>query len=236
MKMCRKCGTKLQDNVQMCNICGGTDFLYQRVNSQQRQTNNQQGMNNQQRITNSTPQRTNTQRPVNQQQRINTQGNNQQRMNNQQNQQRINNQQRVNTPNNYNTGNDLQNPYRNYNNLQSPVRNETENGILVDDFGNEINFDTDLDIGDKTKKNRKEKIKEPKVVDPRDITVGGWLILWLKLMIPIFNIVVIFKTLLKDDNNTRKNFIIAYLIMLAISIVISIACSYAISAVLLSSI
>ncbi len=58
------------------------------------------------------------------------------------------------------------------------------------------------------------------------ITIGKWLLLWLQLCVPIWNIILIIKTLTNPhEDPTLKNYIKAYLIMLVISLVLGIASS-----------
>ena len=103
-------------------------------------------------------------------------------------------------------------------------------------------FNTDMpETVDNSKKNKKKEKapKQPKEARPQadaaTVSVKDWLILWFKLIIPILNIIVIIQILTDKNgkyNESIRNYVKAYMIMFAISLVAGLAGSAAVTALI----
>ena len=103
-------------------------------------------------------------------------------------------------------------------------------------------FNTDMPetVDNSKKKKKKEKApKQPKEARPQadaaTVSVKDWLILWFKLIIPILNIIVIIQILTDKNgkyNESIRNYVKAYMIMFAISLVAGLAGSAAVTALI----
>lgn len=243
MKVCKGCLCKLGDDATRCARCGGTILIspqeareyvlaMRRQNGQNIQ-NGQNGQNMQggqmqggqmknpgNQMTNQGAYIQNGQGNVGAGQWQNNQG----PMNNQgMNGQQLNWQ-----------GNSQGGVQPNGQNGQGNSWGNVQQGGMNGQGGQEIQFDPNFDPNQNKGKKKKEKAEAP--VGGYNwpvISIGQWLVTLLLTAIPIVNLVYILKTILnKDENPTKKNYLITVLIYFGIAVVLSIVITAVLSPML----
>lgn len=259
MKYCKRCGMRVDDMTSLCTKCGGMDFMSEeekaRMSNGQAAPNRRPAQNpgmgaNRPVRPNGTqparpqgqPMQGGQQRPMQGGQQRPVQGQGQPM----QGGQRPNLQKPVNNGQaagqgigGYNPNGGQQRPVQGQN--QGGYDTQPQGGYDTQPQGMEeqdmLGDDMPMTVEEAKKKKKKEKApKQPRTVaDAATVTVKDWLILWFKLIIPILNIVVIIQVLTDKNgkyNESVRNYIKAYLIMFAISLVAGLAGSFAVTALI----
>lgn len=241
MKVCQRCNTRLDDRVNACPKCGSSSFISV---EQARQMSQQQGNQNMQRQQQQRPQQQRQQQQMQQSNQFNA-GVQQRQMQ---------------------AGNAMQprqqarpqarpvQPANRPNNMRPVQPNVQQNNQFMDD---DFSFDPNLQPEEPKKKGlnfgkkKAEQQQNNNSLEFNDtngnintgikmepvVSVLDWIILQVQLLIPIWNIVVIIKTLVgKKESTTKKNYIITYLIFAIIGLILGIVLSKTLAATIVSMI
>lgn len=311
MKQCKRCGAQLADTVDSCTRCGGIDFIADAARPQMNNQPRPQ-MQGQPVRPQGAPVRPQGQQPVRPQgapygqnqygqaqgQPVRPQGNQMggqnagMRPQGQPVRPQGNPMGAGNMNNQFGQGNQMNNQFgqNNQNQMGNQFDSNMQNGYGMgaqtnagtDAFGNEVNFDPNLNTQAEKKglfgKGKKEPKAKKNKAEAQDmntmgnmgmqnqaenpfegntgfggnmgqpvggaavtpgafgiITIKRWLIIWLQMCIPVWNIIFIIKTLTNaHEDPSVKNYIKAYLIMLVIGLVLGILSSVLLSASLAS--
>lgn len=206
MKICSKCKQVLQDDEQFCNRCGGVNFM-QPNNNQRPQGQQMQGQRQMQQ--GQRPQMQG-QRPTQQMGQRPNQNINMQRTQGQQMQGQRQMQQRP-----------QGNPMQNMNNQQ--IQSQQMYNANMENFVEEDIFSENIDEGNITQNNgKKTKIPKENIASADGSSVKDWILTLVFMIIPVWNILYIVKTLKSPETpDFKRNYLKAFLIYFAVAFGIS---------------